>query len=169
MGHAASPAPDTTATAKPLREAASAQAGRGDKAVSGLDRFMEMRGSDRMREETSRRSNSTHRHGFFSYALRLDADRPLVLQGDAGYRRNRSADRPRIFHQPISKRPAASPSTTILTRSRAWPGGSGVEQPAARFGSKTGWDWLSLHLTSGEKLMLYRLRQKDGHNDLYGN
>jgi predicted secreted hydrolase len=34
---------------------------------------------------------------------------------------------------------------------------------------QTGWDWFSLHLDSGEKLMLYRLRQKDGHNDLFGN
>src|SRR3981081_3024889 len=34
---------------------------------------------------------------------------------------------------------------------------------------QTGWDWFSLHLNSGEKLMLYRLRQKDGHNNLFGN
>jgi len=40
-------------------------------------------------------------------------------------------------------------------------------QPLAS--DQTGWDWFSLHLNAGEKLMLYRLRQKDGHNDLYGN
>jgi predicted secreted hydrolase len=40
-------------------------------------------------------------------------------------------------------------------------------QPLAS--DQTGWDWFSLHLNSGEKLMLYRLRQKDGRNDLYGN
>ena len=34
---------------------------------------------------------------------------------------------------------------------------------------QTGWDWFSLHLNSGEKLMLYRLRQQDGRNDLMGN
>src|SRR3981081_1016955 len=54
-----------------------------------------------------------------------------------------------------------------------------MEQPAARFGpnrralarasDSAGWDWRSLHLPAGEKLMLYRLRQKDGHNDLFGN
>ena len=27
---------------------------------------------------------------------------------------------------------------------------------------QTGWDWFSLHLNSGEKLMLFRLRQTDG-------
>ncbi len=34
---------------------------------------------------------------------------------------------------------------------------------------QTGWDWFSLHLNSGEKLMLYRLRQKDGRSNLFGN
>ena len=29
---------------------------------------------------------------------------------------------------------------------------------------QSGWDWLSLHLASGEKLMLYRMRQTDGRN-----
>ncbi len=31
---------------------------------------------------------------------------------------------------------------------------------------QTGWDWLSLHLGDGEKLMLFRLRHKDGRNNL---
>jgi predicted secreted hydrolase len=34
---------------------------------------------------------------------------------------------------------------------------------------QTGWDWFSLHLPGNEKLMLYRLRQKDGQNRLFGN
>src|SRR5581483_6423536 len=33
----------------------------------------------------------------------------------------------------------------------------------------TGWDWFSLHLDSGEKVMLFRLRQKDGRNYFAGN
>ena len=40
-------------------------------------------------------------------------------------------------------------------------------QPLAA--DQTGWDWFSLHLDGGEKLMLYRLRQKDGRNNLFGN
>src|SRR5207247_8299623 len=50
---------------------------------------------------------------------------------------------------------------------RAWMDREWSSQPLAS--DQTEWDWLSLHLTSGEKLMLYRLRQKDGHNDLFGN
>lgn len=34
---------------------------------------------------------------------------------------------------------------------------------------QTGWDWMSLHLASGDKLMLYRLRQKDGRDYPFGN
>ena len=34
---------------------------------------------------------------------------------------------------------------------------------------QTGWDWLSLHFNSGEKLMLYRMRQTDGNNYASGN
>ena len=40
-------------------------------------------------------------------------------------------------------------------------------QPLAS--DQTGWDWFSLHLPNDEKLMLYRLRQQDGRNNLFGN
>ena len=40
-------------------------------------------------------------------------------------------------------------------------------QPLAA--DQTGWDWFSLHLSSGEKLMLFRLRQTDGANYFAGN
>ena len=34
---------------------------------------------------------------------------------------------------------------------------------------QSGWDWLSLHLKTGEKLMLYRIRQTGGHDYCTGN
>ena len=40
-------------------------------------------------------------------------------------------------------------------------------QPLAS--DQTGWDWFSLHLESGEKLMLFRLRQADGQHYVSGN
>ena len=49
----------------------------------------------------------------------------------------------------------------------AWLDREWSSQPLAP--DQTGWDWFSLHLNSGEKLMLYRLRQQDGRNDLFGN
>ena len=40
-------------------------------------------------------------------------------------------------------------------------------QPLAS--EQKGWDWLSLHLDSGDKVMLFRLRQTDGADYLSGN
>jgi predicted secreted hydrolase len=106
----------------------------------------------------------------FSYALRLDAHRPLVLQGDAGY--SRKSDRGQAsyyYSQPFFK---ASGHLVIDDKSidvtgLAWMDREWSSQPLAS--DQTGWDWFSLHFSSGEKLMLYRLRQKDGKNNLFGN
>ena len=106
----------------------------------------------------------------FSYALRLDADRPLVLQGDGGF--SRKSDRGQAsyyYSQPFFK--AAGRITIddkpVDVTGLAWMDREWSSQPLAA--DQTGWDWFSLHLTSGEKLMLYRLRQKDGRNNLFGN
>jgi predicted secreted hydrolase len=45
---------------------------------------------------------------------------------------------------------------------QAWMDREWSSQPLAS--DQSGWDWLSLHLNSGEKLMLYRMRQSDGRN-----
>ena len=39
-------------------------------------------------------------------------------------------------------------------------------QPLAS--DQTGWDWLSLHFSEGQKLMLFRLRRADGHRFISG-
>lgn len=106
----------------------------------------------------------------FSYSLRLDADRPLVLQGDAGF--SRKSDRGQAsyyYSQPFFK---ASGRIVIDDKPAdvtglAWMDREWSSQPLAS--DQNGWDWFSLHLDTGEKLMLYRLRQKDGANNLFGN
>ena len=106
----------------------------------------------------------------FSYALRLDADRPLVLQGDNGF--SRKSDRGQAsyyYSQPFFKaagRIVIDDKPADVT-GLAWMDREWSSQPLAA--DQTGWDWFSLHLDSGEKLMLYRLRQKDGRNNLFGN
>ena len=106
----------------------------------------------------------------FSYALRLDADRALVLQGDAGYsQKSERGQASYYFSQPFFK---ATGSITIDDKpvevtGQAWMDREWSSQPLAS--DQTGWDWFSLHLNSGEKLMLYRLRQTDGHNYRSGN
>ncbi|WP_204316532.1 lipocalin family protein, partial [Klebsiella pneumoniae] len=49
----------------------------------------------------------------------------------------------------------------------AWMDREWSSQPLAA--DQTGWDWFSLHLPGDEKLMLYRLRQQDGRENLFGN
>src|SRR5665213_1513415 len=110
----------------------------------------------------------------FSYALRLEAERPLVLQGDAGY--SRKSDRGQgsyqasyYYSQPFF---TATGSITIDGKpnevtGQAWMDREWSSQPLAS--DQTGWDWFSLHLNHNEKLMLFRLRQTDGHDYCYGN
>jgi len=106
----------------------------------------------------------------FSYALRLDADRPLVLQGDKGF--SRKSDRGQAsyyYSQPFFKaagRIVINDKPVDVT-GLAWMDREWSSQPLAA--DQTGWDWFSLHIGSGEKLMLYRLRQNDGRNNLFGN
>jgi predicted secreted hydrolase len=50
---------------------------------------------------------------------------------------------------------------------RAWMDREWSSQPLAS--DQTGWDWFSLHLPGDEKLMLYRLRQRDSRDNLFGN
>ena len=106
----------------------------------------------------------------FSYALRLDADRPLVLQGDAGYsRKSERGQASHYFSQPYFE---VTGSVTIDDKpsevtGQAWMDREWSSQPLAS--DQTGWDWFSLHLNSGEKLMLFRLRQNDGNHYSSGN
>jgi predicted secreted hydrolase len=106
----------------------------------------------------------------FSYALRLDADRPLVLQGDAGY--SRKSDRGQAsyyYSQPFFKASGriSIGDKPVEVTGLAWMDREWSSQPLSP--DQTGWDWFSLHLNSGEKLMLYRLRQQDGRGRLFGN
>jgi predicted secreted hydrolase len=104
----------------------------------------------------------------FSYALRLDADQALVLQGDAGY--SRKSEREQASYYYSQPHFSAKGSVTIDDKpnevtGQAWLDREWSSQPLAS--DQSGWDWLSLHLKTGEKLMLYRMRQTGGNN--YGS
>jgi predicted secreted hydrolase len=106
----------------------------------------------------------------FRYALTLEADRPVVLQGDGGYSRKSERGQASYYYsQPFFH---ARGSVTIDDKpvdvsGQAWMDREWSSQPLDP--DQTGWDWLSLHLASGDKLMLYRLRQKDGKDYPFGN
>lgn len=95
----------------------------------------------------------------FSYDLRLDAKGPLVLQGDGGYSLKSAAGQASYYYsQPFYTVSGTLhlPGGDIAVTGNAWLDREWSSQPLAA--DQTGWDWFSLHLDSGEKLMGFRLR-----------
>ena len=106
--------------------------------------------------------------------LQLRGTAPLVLQGDEGFSAKHAGGGGSYYYsQPFLK---VSGQLTIAGEvipvngdawlDREW--SSQFLQPG-----QSGWDWFSLHLESGEKLMLFQVRGKPGHkgaaNYLHGN
>jgi predicted secreted hydrolase len=170
MGHAAVTRADTHRYSEAFARGGIGQAGVEAKPFRAWIDAWEMRGSDRTRDDTIAPLELTASGADFSYALRLDTDRALVLQGDAGYsKKSERGQASYYFSQPYFK---AAGSITIDDKpvevtGQAWMDREWSSQPLAS--DQTGWDWFSLHLTSGEKLMLFRLRQTDGNNYASGN
>jgi predicted secreted hydrolase len=170
MGHAAVTRADTHRYSEAFARGGVGQAGVEAKPFLAWIDSWEMRGSDQMRDDTLAPLELKASGADFAYALRLDTDRPLVLQGDAGYSRKSEREQASYyFSQPyfevtgritIDDRPAE-------VTGKAWLDREWSSQPLAS--DQTGWDWFSLHLNSGDKLMLFRLRQTDGNNYCSGN
>ena len=171
MGHAAVTRADTHRFSEKFARGGVGQAGVEAKPFQAWIDSWQMRGADAMRRsDTIAPLELTASGADFAYALRLDADRPLVLQGDAGYSRKSERGQASYYYsQPFFK---ATGRITIDDKpadvtGRAWMDREWSSQPLAS--DQTGWDWFALHLDSGEKLMLYRLRQTDGRHYLTGN
>jgi predicted secreted hydrolase len=106
----------------------------------------------------------------FSYRLRLTADSALVLQGFLGFsKKSERAQASYYYSQPfftidgdltIDDKPVAV--TGLAWMDREW-----SSQPLAP--EQRGWDWFALHCTTGEKLMLYRMRENSGKHYASGN
>jgi predicted secreted hydrolase len=170
MGHAAVTRADTHRYSETFARGGVGQAGVETKPFLAWIDSWEMRGGETMRDDVVAPLELRASGADFAYALRVEADRALVLQGDAGYsKKSERGQASYYFSQPYFK---VTGSITIDEKiaevtGQAWMDREWSSQPLAS--DQTGWDWFSLHLNSGEKLMLYRLRQKDGHNDLFGN
>jgi len=99
----------------------------------------------------------------FHYDLKLDADGPFILQGDAGFSvKSEAGQASHYYSQPFYE---VTGTITLAdgpveVTGRAWLDREWSSQPLTA--TQTGWDWVSLHFDSGEKLMGYRLRDEDG-------
>jgi predicted secreted hydrolase len=165
MGHAAVTRADTHRSSEKFARGGVGQAGVEAKPFQAWIDGWQMRGPDGMDDTTIAPLELTAEAADFSYTLRLDADRPLVLQGDAGYSRKSEREQASYYYsQPFFKAAGriAIDGKPVEVTGLAWMDREWSSQPLAS--DQTGWDWLSLHFNSGEKLMLYRMRQKDGND-----
>lgn len=165
MGHAAVTRADTHRVSQTFARGGVGQAGVEAAPLHAWIDNWEMRGLDAINDANVAPIRLSASGPDFSYALRLDADRPLVLQGDGGYSRKSLREQASYYYsQPHY---AAKGSITIDDKpvdvtGQAWLDREWSSQPLAS--DQSGWDWLSLHLKSGDKLMLYRMRQTDGQH-----
>jgi predicted secreted hydrolase len=95
----------------------------------------------------------------FGYDLNLETSKPLVLQGDKGYS-TKSADGQASYYysQPFYTVHGTLhlPERNVAVTGQAWLDREWSSQPLSP--RQTGWDWFSLHLDSGEKVMGFKLR-----------
>ncbi|GGM17911.1 iron ABC transporter permease [Pseudomonas asuensis] len=106
----------------------------------------------------------------FSYQLSLTSDRPLVLQGNEGLSRKSARGQASYYYsQPFFQAQGRVNvnGKSVEVSGTAWLDREWSSQPLAA--DQHGWDWFSLHLQDGQQLMVFRLRQADGHNYLSGN
>ncbi|OLF54386.1 lipocalin-like domain-containing protein [Pseudomonas chlororaphis] len=98
----------------------------------------------------------------FAYRLQLRSDRPLVLQGEGGYsRKSEQGQASYYYSQPFFQAAGRLQidGQTYEVSGPAWLDREWSSQPLAA--GQSGWDWFSLHLDSGERLMLFRVRETD--------
>ena len=95
--------------------------------------------------------------------LRLDSERPLVLQGERGFsRKHPNGGGSYYYSHPFLQAEGVLRfgERSVRVSGQAWldrEWSSQFLQP-----DQSGWDWFALHLDSGEKLMLFRLRDRAG-------
>lgn len=122
--------------------------------------------SDQTMAPLALRASSTD----FRIDLRLDATRPVVLQGEGGYSEKSTRGQASYYYsQPFftAQGEIALAGCRVVVTGQAWLDREWSSQPLAP--DQKGWDWMSLHLASGDKVMLFRLRQDDGADYRSGN
>jgi predicted secreted hydrolase len=111
----------------------------------------------------------TAAHEGFAIELELWALKRLVLQGNQGLDRKGpepgNASHYYSYPRLAARGSVRTPNSSFDVTGTAWMDrewGTSALGPAL-----AGWDWLSLQLSDGRDLMLYRLRRKDGSADAF--
>ena len=99
----------------------------------------------------------------FSYDVQLNASGPLVFHGDNGFSvKSEQGQASYYYSQPSLKLTGTVKigETSHRVSGQAWLDREWSSQPLS--GDQSGWDWVSLHLDDGVKVMGFRLRHEDG-------
>jgi predicted secreted hydrolase len=169
MGHAAVTRADTHRYAETFARGGVGQAGAEASPFRAWIDAWQLRGLEGVNSETLSPLELNAAGNDFACALHLEADHALVLQGEDGYSvKSEQGQASYYYSQPFFK---ATGRITIDDRpvevtGKAWMDREWSSQPLAS--DQTGWDWLSLHVDSGEKLMLFRLRSTNGRHFISG-
>lgn len=101
----------------------------------------------------------TARGDDFGYRLNLSSDAPFVPQGDQGYSvKSQGGQASHYYSQPFYQVAGVLdlPSGAVEVTGQAWLDREWSSQLLSD--DQSGWDWVSLHFDSGDKLMGFRLR-----------
>lgn len=106
----------------------------------------------------------------FSYNVKMTANGPLVRHGLNGFSRKSDQGQASYYYSQPFYEMTGSVTLNGVTRQvtgKAWLDREWSSQPLAA--DQTGWDWFSLHLDSGSKIMLFRVRRKEGRDFYSGS
>lgn len=99
----------------------------------------------------------------FAYRLNLRSSGPLVLHGDQGYSEKSGQGQASYYYSQPFYRVSGEverDGQRVAVTGNAWLDREWSSQPLAA--GQSGWDWFSLHLDSGAKVMLFRVREAKG-------
>ena len=108
--------------------------------------------------------------GDHKVSLELNSKDDWVLNGDAGFSQKSAQGQASYYYsQPniTVKGTVKTEDKTIPLSGNAWLDREWSSQALAQ--NQKGWDWFSLHLDDGNKLMVYQLRHDTGNNWISGS
>ncbi|MDP5291247.1 lipocalin-like domain-containing protein [Oceanimonas sp. CHS3-5] len=114
------------------------------------------------------RAEAKDGHGNFGYELELEASGPLVRHGIKGFSQKSADGQGSMYYSQPFYRVSGKVwlnGEPITVSGQAWLDREWSSQLLSK--EQSGWDWFSLHLESGYKLMAFRLRGGSDNNSDY--
>ncbi|MGH8383002.1 lipocalin-like domain-containing protein [Pseudomonas sp.] len=158
MGHAALTGPGGHQSSETLARGGIGQAGVETQPFRAWINDWSLQGSD----DIGQLQMSASGEGF-AYRLNLLSAGPLVLHGAQGYSEKSGKGQASYYYSQPFYRVSGEverEGQRVAVTGNAWLDREWSSQPLAA--GQSGWDWFSLHLDSGAKLMLFRVRETDG-------